>query len=193
MTHDSPLILDASAEVGASRGISLGSREARKLALVFIVALAGTIAGNAIYDLVDQPERRSPVLDQDSTSVGYLGATRAQPINYASVEQASADFYENFDQAAIPYLLDLGAECWAAYDAAPTWAKYDYCVGFDMVLSFHTSPQEVQAHVQQAAGAPLIERRTEKFQVSKAKALGGELAVAQRASHIAASIQIAHN
>jgi hypothetical protein len=190
MTNESPLILDASAEVEATSPTRPHIGGPKGLALIFLLALAGTIAGNAIYDLVCQPERQSPGLDQDRTSAGYLGATRARPIDYASVEQASADFYENFDQAAIPYLLDLGAECWAAYDAAPTWAKYDYCLGFDMVLSFHASPQEVQAHVPQAAGAPLVERRTEKFQVSKAKALDGELAVAQRATHIAASIQI---
>jgi hypothetical protein len=190
MTKGSPFILDARAEVGATSAVSLYIGGAKGLALIFSLALAGTIVGNAIYDLMDQSERQSSVLYQESTSASYLGATRAQPIDYVSVERASADFYENFDQAAIPYLLDLGAECWAAYDAAPTWAKYDYCVGFDMVLGFHASPQEVQAHVPQAAGAPLVERRTEKFQVSKAKALGGELAVAQRATHIAASIQI---
>lgn len=190
MTNDSPLILDAGAEVGATSATRPHIGGPKGLALIFLLALAGTIAGNAIYDLVAQPERQSPVLDQDRTSASYLGAPRAQPIDYASVEQASADFYENFDQAAIPYLLDLGAECWAAYDAAPTWTKYDYCLGFDMVLIQHANPQEVEAHAAQLGGPSLAERRTEKFLVAKVAPLGGELAVAQRATHIAASIQI---
>jgi hypothetical protein len=111
MTNDSPLILDARAEVPSGRLNWLPSSGAWKLALVFFSALAGTIAGNAIYDLVYQPERQSPVLDQDSTSASYLGATRAQPIDYPSVEQATVDFYENFDPTGISFFLGQADEC----------------------------------------------------------------------------------
>jgi hypothetical protein len=190
MASDETLVLDSKSEVRPLIAERFGPAGLGGLCLILLCAAVGSFAGNAIYDATAGSRSETPKSIAHRPSASYLMAIRSPPVDYAVVERASEDFYANLDQASVPSLLRQADQCWATYDAAPQWNQFDYCVGFDMVLRSHASPQQIEAHKSQSRYASLAERRTERFLVAKSEPLGGGLIVPRRITSIAASVPI---
>jgi hypothetical protein len=167
----------------------IGEIGAGKLAIIASCALSGTVTGNAIYDFIIEARATYAFIQKTQPSASYLKATRLPQVEHNLVQQATWDFYEAYDEAAIPKLLTKADQCWITYDTSPSWSQFDYCVGYDMVLRSYTSTGQVEAHAQQSAYPSLANRESESFFIGKAEPLGGELAVVERVNHITLTIQ----
>lgn len=190
MTNDEIFVLDSASEVRRTFGERVSPAGLGGLCLIVLCAAVGTFAGNAIYDATAGSRSETPESIAHTPSASYLMAMRSPPVNYTIVERASEDFYANLDLASLQSLLEQADQCWASYDAAPQWGQFDYCVGYDMVLRSHASPQQIEAHANKSKYASLDERRTEGFLVAKSEPLGGGLIVPARVTSIAASVPI---
>lgn len=190
MANHDTLVLDSKSEVRSALAERLSPVGLGGLCLILLFAAVGTFAGNVIYDVTAGSRSETSNSIGQRPSASYLMAIRSPPVDYTIVERASEDFYANLDQASLPALLGQADECWATYDAAPEWSQFDYCVGFDMVLRSHASPQQIEAHANKSKNASLDERRTERFLVAKSEPLGGALIVPRRVTSIAASVPI---
>jgi hypothetical protein len=188
-SHDT-LVIDSKSEVQSTFADRFSPVGLGGLCLILLCAAVGAFAGNVIYDVTASSRTETPKSIEQRPSASYLMAIRSPPVDYTIVERASEDFYANLDRASLPSLLGQADQCWATYDAAPQWGQFDYCVGFDMVLRSHASPQQIEAHASKSKYASLTERRTERFLVAKSEPLGGGLIVPRRVTSIAASVPI---
>ena len=190
MDKNDPLALDSKSEVRPHFNERFRASGLSGLCLIVLCAIVGTFAGNVVYDATVRGRPVNTIVTEHRPSASYLAATNSPRVNYAILERASEDFYADLTQASLSSLLVQADQCWTAYDAAPQWGQFDYCVGFDMLLNSHASPQQIEAHASKSNYASVTQRRTERFLVAKSEALGGGLVVPQRVTSIAASVPI---
>jgi len=186
MDQDDELVLDASQEIReGTAGFGI-----RKLALVGLCALVGTVAGNVIYDSVIAPRANQAFMEKTTPSASYLKATRSPSIDYERADQATADFYQTYGEAEVSDLLEKGDQCWSAFDDSPSWGQFDYCVVYDIGLRSQLSPEDIGNHSKKLGMSSVMNRKTESFLIGKAQVLGGELFAVRRFNEIILTTQI---
>jgi hypothetical protein len=181
--------LNSAARERKTFAIVLRSLGTGKQVLITLWALGAILAGIAIYKSMAKSRSEDALMLKTRPSASYLTAMWSPPIDYARVEQAPFDFYEA-DEASIPKLLTKADHCWKAYDAAPSWSQYDYCVAYDKVLRSYASPVQIIAHAKQSGYPPATDRKMMGFLVGKSAALKGQHVAIQRANDVLMAIRI---